>query len=243
MMNRYMVALVFLVACAVPAKATIVRSWLFDMQGGNGGVATPGTAQTNGKYWNTIGGPANNNLKDTANNPTTLDLVATTGFGNAAFGLNPATPALGDLNVTTATQDYWNSDLATAGIESVTFELRDLDPNYSYRLRVFGARAIASTRITRYTVQGANGPFAGNLTVSDSGGANDDTILVFSNLTANALNRISVSFTSFSGSNFGYLNAFELQQIIPEPSTVLLLVVGGGALQIARRRLSKTRLA
>ncbi len=145
---------------------------------------------------------------------TSIDLVLTGGFtanGRANGGLLwPSVDLLGDLAVGSATGDYFYSvseDL-TGG-----FFLRGLDPDATYALRLFASREADETRLSTYTVDGAetvsatlqtSGPGAGT-----TGNGNDDDIVTFTGLAPDDRGQLFVDVTLAQGS-YAYVSAFEL---------------------------------
>lgn len=123
-------------------------------------------ADANGNYWNNLSsGVASSNqipqgskvaLVNTSNvstgyDMTTLSLLETNGV-NAGGLANPSAEYLGDLAVTTATEDYvWIYDTSTRSIK-----FSGLDPNKCYKFYVFGSRATSETdrRISVYQLSG-----------------------------------------------------------------------------------------
>jgi hypothetical protein len=123
-------------------------------------------ADINGNYWNNLSsGIASSNqipkdksiaLVNTANSATGFTMTTLTGLetnGVNAGGLaNPKAEYLGDLAVTTATEDYvWIYDTST---RSISFS--GLDPNKCYKFYIFGSRATSESdrRISFYQVSG-----------------------------------------------------------------------------------------
>ena len=123
-------------------------------------------ADTNGNYWNNLtSGVSSSNqiakgtkvdLVNTANESTgyamtTLSLLETNGVN--AGGLNdPKAEYLGDLAVTTATEDYvWIYDTST---RSISFS--GLDPNKCYKFYILGSRATkdGDRRMSFYQLSG-----------------------------------------------------------------------------------------
>ena len=210
--------------------------------GTSGGVGDPNfttSPDSNGNHWNNWSTTAPmNNLVDTAGQQTGIGLSIVTAFSgiNDPGGLTAPDPLLlGDFAISTATRDYF----FTTG--SSSFLITGLDSTYLYYLNLFGTRATTIDRVTRYTALGGNGTFEGLLQTSGtnigSDGAydgNDDTIIRLSGIRPNASGQILVGVQAYSG-GFGYLGALEIG-VLPEPSTMGLLGLGGLAFAGALRR-------
>ena len=198
------------------------------------GDTTAVTVADGSNTWNTVIGPVTSDLKDTDNNPTTIDVAFSTGFAkNNPGGLAaPSAALLGDFAVASATADYFFTT------SSSSFNLEELDPSKTYNLSFFGTRDTSSVRETRYTVAGLGGPSSQVLQTSGAGAGsgggtgNDDTILTFTGIVPDASNSITVTYAVESG-GFGYLGVLGVE-VVPEPGTQALLGLGG--LTLLRRR-------
>ena len=146
---------------------------------------------------------------------TGVDLVVTGGFfgnGRSNGGLLwPSSDLLGALAVGSATGDFFYSEPED---QSGGLQLRGLDPNGTYRLRLFGSRDEAELRITTYIVSGADrteatlqtsGPGAG----ADGTTGNNDTIVDLAGLRPDAWGNLYVDLRVTAGT-FAYLSLIEL---------------------------------
>lgn len=122
-------------------------------------------ADVNGHYWNNVKSSGNNYIYPgtvvpmvtSANEPTSCSVLVNVRFmtnGMGAGGLNtPSADLLGDLAVTTATEDY----LFIEDFQDYNyFTFRGLDLNKAYRFHAFGSRANNATRIGNYSFRGLN---------------------------------------------------------------------------------------
>lgn len=145
---------------------------------------------------------------------TSIDLVLTGGFstnGRSHGGLLwPSGELLGSLAVGSATGDFFYSvsDDMTGG-----FFLRGLDPDATYTLRLFGSRASDETRLTTYTVDGAE-TVSATLQTSGAGAGidgngNDDDVVQLTGLAPDAWGQLFVDVTLTQGS-YAYISVFEL---------------------------------
>ena len=158
------------------------------------------------------------NLLTSEGSPTGLDLVITGGFfnnGREHGGLRwPDSDRLGTLAVGTATEDFFYTDGEdhTGGLV-----LRGLDPSAHHELRLFASRASEEVRVTGYTVQGAD-RWSQSLQTSGPGAGtsieNDDTVIVFDDVQADAWGRIFVELDTEAGP-YGYLSLLELSVWVP----------------------------
>ncbi|MGB6222520.1 GDSL-type esterase/lipase family protein [Haloferula sp.] len=169
---------------------------------------------------------------DADGNATGVRLIVSGGFvsnGKVNGGLQqpdgPDFALLGDLAVETATQDYFFStaDGVPGGGSDDTpggLMLDGLDPALEYEFRFFGSRALTSSRVTEWSVSGAN---QGVTTLETSGtdignngsyDGNDDEVAVVSGIRPDAFGQVFIDQTAVSG-GFAYLNALEVR--VSEP--------------------------
>jgi lysophospholipase L1-like esterase len=179
------------------------------------GIASSGLGNT----WNCNTGTASMvDMKDTSNAATTVDFTITTGNfgengGSAAGGLtNPVQNLLGDFAVASATADYFYST-------NLTFKISGLDTNKQYNFSFFAVRAATDARITRYTVTDGIGSSYQDLLISTTNASsdrvytgNDDTVIKFANLTANASGEIYVNLSIVQGAN-AYIGAMGVEVV------------------------------
>lgn len=221
------------------------------------GVSVP-APDVNGHYWNSLQpGPFYPNLTDIGNAATTIGLGYTTGVGTDSYN-GPAGPtsipptpaevaatdidalALGNLGVKEAAFDFAASP---GGLNNNTrFELSGLDAAKKYTLTIFGSHKFSDDDATVYSV--SNDTFmttlaSASLNVQTPGSPwlhNRDTVATLSNLSPSAGGTLQVNFVGANG-NQGYLNSFQLTgSVVPEPSSMLLLVSSLGLVFGVRRR-------
>ncbi|MCB1071165.1 MAG: hypothetical protein KDL31_12495, partial [Kiritimatiellae bacterium] len=194
--------------------------------GGINGTATT-SPDTNGSYWNNLGptgidvplGARIDNLVDTTNGSSTIDLEITTASWDCNGKLNggllsPSPSLLGDLAIDTATEDYF----FTQGSDQ--FKLEGLNPDRRYNLRFFGSRSNTSTRITTYATAFAST----NLQTSGAGigdggyDGNNDTVVFLPGIAPTPSGEIEVTVAVDTG-GFAYLGILEIEEYTPAPST------------------------
>ena len=259
------------IACVAVLSATsasAASTYLLDF-GMNGSNAAQHGSPTlgqdaNGNYWNNLtssnyaatvqpGGPGSTslaNLVDTTNVSSSIGIAFTTGTvswsssGIINGGLNQSIPSLGNLGITTATQDYYFVQGATGAYGTVT--LTGLNPSYLYSLGLFGTRGDTNdVRTTSYGITDINGTQTLSVQTSGPGigvnggftnnNGNDSTVVNFNNLSPNALGELSLRVSIVNG-GFAYLGAMALS--VPEPGSVMLGGLGGVMLLFRRRRVA-----
>jgi hypothetical protein len=172
------------------------------------------------------------------------------GYNNGGL-LAPSAALLGDFAISTATGDYFFTEAGGSPALNNYSELKlaGLDPNATYDLRMFGTRNTTSDRTTRYEITDANG--LSNLVLQTSGAGigdggydgNNDTIVGLSGLVPDGNSEITIGVRAIDG-NFGYLGILEISEnAVPEPSTGLLLALGGVSAAMGRRRHAKRSVA
>lgn len=229
----------------------------------NQGAPTLG-ADSNGHYWNNLtstnyaevvlpGGPGStslSNLVDTSNTSSSIGIVLNTGSvvwrssGIANGGLDAVIPALGNLAVRTATQDYYF--IMGSNGSNATLTLTGLDPAATYSLGLFGTRGDTDeVRNTRYSIADLNGTQQTDIQTSgpgtgvnggfDNNNGNDSTVVRFENLVPDASGELVLTVSIVNG-GYAYLGAIELTEAVPEPGSALLGGLGGLLLLTRRRR-------
>ena len=200
--------------------------------GTNGAVTT--SPDSFGRHWNNLVGTGGGgglpalalaNLIATNNTATTIGLGssatgwACNGFLNGGL-LAPSAALLGNFAVANATGDYFH----TATTASLT--LTNLDPSTTYRFRLFGTRAIAESRVTRYTVTGGNGLFTSDLVTSGTGvgaggyNGNNNTIASINGVVPNAGKQIQIDVTRMTGA-FAHIGVMEMMANHPPVAPAL----------------------
>jgi len=214
---------------SVHAAVTITQSFFFDF-----GLATDTTINTavgnNGNYWNNYtgvgGGFQGRPLLNSANTQSTYHLAITnvtatngfTGTNGPAFGPTTNTAALGDLGIASATTSalYAASSVYTNG--QLTFS--GLNPGKGYKFYLFGSRATATVRVSRYTLTGISGStFTDTLTTSGAGigngvggvNYNNSRVVQSTMITPTADGLISLDIATVTG-GFCYLNCMKMEE-------------------------------
>jgi hypothetical protein len=206
--------------------------------GVNGDVTT--SPDLNGNYWNNFG-PSSTQVPQgwdigpfvtISNEPTTIGVtVASDNFqcnGTQNGGLlAPHYTLLGDFAIPTATEDYFFVSDGTAGVTG-TLHIYGLDPNLSYKLKMFATRNTdaSTTRATTYSVADINGLHSVTLQTSGPGSGstnqpygNDDTIVSLNALTPDASGELDLNVSEAAGL-FAYLGILEITLADPTPSFV-----------------------
>jgi hypothetical protein len=246
------VALLMGIGLTGPAEAATV---LVDF-GSNAsfrGISVP-NPDANGNCWNSmVPGAFVANMVDTTNTATTIDLgfdtpVATdsyngpagpTSFPNptpaevAATDINAA--ALGNLGVKEAAIDFAASDVGPA-----RFQIQGLDATKRYTLTFFGSHKFSNNDTTVYSIF-TDATYttlvdSASLLVQTPGSPwlhNRDTVATISNVAPQASDILYVQFVGSAGGQ-GYLNDFQITEVVPEPSGFAVLGLAG--LLAARRR-------
>jgi hypothetical protein len=219
-------------------------------------------SDANGNYWSnwtgnvggtrTIAGEHQGGLINTDGNDTGIGITITAEFdsnGKLNGGLfNPNPSLLGDLGIESATVDYFfstadgkqgggNDDMAGG------FMLDGLDSNLSYNFKFFGSRNTTQTRITEYTVTGANRQSVllqtsgNNIGSNGAYDGNDDEFVEVIGVRPDAFGQVFVDLTLIQGS-FAYINAMAITAV-PEPSTLLLAITCMTGLGRSRGRVAR----
>jgi Immunoglobulin domain len=218
-------------------------SVLVDFGRNDGGVNGIETANPdkNGHYWNNIGpstitvpqGIALDGLVTISNAPTSIGITTLDGNfqcnGTQNGGLlNPHYALLGDYAVGTATEDYFFVNNGTPGITG-TLRIYGLDPNATYKLKMFATRDVAETRTTRYSVTDVNGLHSVTLQTSGAGtgsmlygitNGNDHTVVSLNGLVPDASGNVDLSVSEVAGL-YAYLGILEITYADQAPAFVL----------------------
>lgn len=199
-----------------------------------------GVADSSGNFWDYITGVTDNNLdlinSDGVATEVDLALSGFTGGGPATYnaGLLPDSGLNGGVFAYTNVTDDAVFFTAT---DSPVMTLSGLNDAFTYDLTFYGSRVNASTRFTTYQVG------AGSVELQTSGSTltgswNADTVVTLSGLTSvGGTLAISMAGNTQAGqagtATFGYINAMQIN-VVPEPSTALLIMLGGLAGLYAR---------
>lgn len=209
----------------VPAKEMYLDFGPND--GSNGDLTPTNTADANGNYWNNITANAPNgvtpvpttfvtSLVDKANVATdiavavTAGTIKTNGKQNGAL-LTPNANYLGELAISTATEDYF---FVQDGTGTLTFS--GLNVSKGYRFRIFGARETTETRTTGFTFTGDN-TVTGTLQTSGANlsgagvNTNNNVIFVSELVTPSATGEITLV-VDRPVSGFGYINVMKIEE-------------------------------
>jgi len=190
------------------------------------GAAAIGSA---GDIWNTTDPEANVlsdlvDILDASGNPSNVDVAWSDELQSS---VNAGAIEFGSTGHNALMEDYGFTAPGTTAIMTIT----DLTPNADYTLYLYGVPDGAS-QDTTFAVTGANeGPqlvLPGN-TNDDNGLANPEDYVVF---TGNTGPSGQIVYTQ-TGSSFSASNGLQLE-VVPEPSSLLLLCLGG--VFAARRR-------
>jgi lysophospholipase L1-like esterase len=127
--------------------------------------------------------------------------------------LSPVANLLGKLGINTATQDFF---YVAQGTQSAGMTLTGLDPQATYRLRVFASRSTTEARTSRYEVTGAS-TTSQSLQTSGKGisadgksNGNDSAIATFTRLAPDAYGKLHLDVVVEKGS-FGYISLLALE--------------------------------
>jgi len=213
-----------------------------------------GASQTgpdsNGNYWNSVwSGQFYSGLVDIENNVTAVNFGFSSAPGTDSFNgpagntsgitTNPAvvnntqidSVALGNLggSLAAAFDFYVNS----------TFQIQGLSLANTYNLTFFGSHKFNANNVTRYTLYSDN-TFSNalgfvDLTVGIGSAHNSNTVATLSGITPQPGGVIYIGFGGAGGTGSGYLNAMQIE-VVPEPASALLMIIGGAALAVTRRR-------
>ncbi|MBU0677345.1 MAG: PEP-CTERM sorting domain-containing protein [Verrucomicrobia bacterium] len=197
-----------------------------------------GGADGNGNHWDYITGATDNNsdlvwASDGTGSGANLQMVSGfTGPADYNFGFNP-NASLGDFAFTNVTDD------AIYFLDSATpqMTLSGLNNSYTYNVTFYGARVTTTIRDTTYSIGSSNVTIrtsGDNIASNGTDDWNDNTTRTIAGISPTS-GSIDINLSATGG--FGYINAMQIEEVIPEPSTALLLLLGGtGILLRARRR-------
>lgn len=201
------------------------------------GVTQSG-ADNNGNFWNSVwSGAFYSGLVNVSNATTTINLGFTSAPGTDSFNgpagatSDPVTPAeLAAVRIDAPALNLLGGSEAAAIDYYVnsTFQIQNLDADFTYDLTFFGSRKFTEEAITRYAIYDVG--FSNVLQFADldvgSGDAhNSNTVVTIAGLSPQPDGIIYVGFGSQSGTNSGYLNAMQIN-VIPEPAAASLVLLG-----------------
>ena len=241
------------VGCAIalgllPQPAHGLETWLLDF-GGSAvyrSISTP-SPDSNGNYWNNIGYGYIPGMLNITGGTTPTAYAPDGSYGTDSYNgpagdtsgglgtvvntvFNPGT--LGNLGQTNAVYDYFSD---------IKFQLQGLDPTKQYQLTFFGSHKFNANNTTAYSIC-SDSTYS---TVLQS-----TTLLVGVNAAHNQANVATlvaspqpntimyVKVGGAGGTGSGYLNALQIQEVIPEPSTAALVALGLLSVVALRRRSS-----
>lgn len=211
-------------SAAVTAEVTVTNGEIlsqamyidFGPTGGTNGAVTV-SPDANGHYWNNPTNAALNTSYDIVNGnnvDTGINMIVTDSFViNTANNFGPTATdatALGDLAISTATQDYFY--LETGGSANSTGQLTftGLDPQKGYKFYIFGSRPTNNVRISAYNVTGLNN-FSGQLQTSNGTTGNLNTTLATTMISPAANGQITLD-VSIIQNAFAYLNVLKIEE-------------------------------
>lgn len=188
-----------------------------------------------------------------------IDLVlASDGTTDSGWNLDSTTAGAVNDGVTPDFTSLFNGAPVPFGSDTITSDalnltpaqgvrnvrLFNLNPSLFYNITIFGARDSTQTRITDYNVIGST-TISGSLQTSGTGSGtgstynNDDVFNAF-NIAPNGSGIITIEYAVDTG-DFGYLNALGIT-VVPEPSSLILLLTGACVLHGCRRHVKRASL-
>ncbi len=197
----------------------LTRQFLVDLgpDDGNDGNATI-SPDPSGNHWNNLTSPFASSpvvdLVDMEGNALDMSIAVTKSMSDDGIRdgglLDPTVERLGDLAVSTATQDYFRS--SNNGIITIT----GADPSRGYRFHCLSSRASDERVSTRFAFVGAAGVSGSTLSGGPDVGTDgydgvDDVIYSSELVFPSADSMLSVEIIPEIGS-FGYLNAFRVTE-------------------------------
>jgi hypothetical protein len=250
-MRVRIVLLALWVGSGMTALAQPSATYLIDLGRNNG---TDGSITTspdvNGRRWNnlqsptqaTVGNRTLTDLTSTTNGTSTIDLEligdwqSNGRLNGGLFDTNgPSAALLGDLAISTATEDfYFLTGLGATG----TVRLSGLEVGQAYHLVFFATRnTAAETRQTTYAAGGRTATLTSSGNNIGSNGAydgNDNRVAGLYGVRANASGVIDVQVTVAAG-GFGYINAMKILRAATLSNAKVLIDFGpaGGRHSVA----------
>lgn len=204
----------------ITGQLTVKQTVLIDLGPlGNSDNCKPTESPDNmGHYWNNFTG--NNegdklDVIDRDNNSTGWSIQTTKIFSinpGSLMGPTTTSPLLGDLNIGTATMDFFFVENNTG-----TLEFDGLNPLTAYRLNLYGSRLQDEVRKTEFTIKGIS-TYIDTLQTSgkDLEGAGINTnisqLITTPILFADSTGKLTVTLRNVA-SAYGYLNALSLESL------------------------------
>lgn len=236
-------------ACAAQSQAQTILIDLGNDQSFRGiSVSNP---DSNGHTWNSVwSGAYYQDVKDISGATTAIDF----GFSSAT-GTDSYNGPAGPTDTPPLIANLFNTDIDAAALGNLggslagafdyyvssRFEIQGLDPTKKYNLTFFGSHKFSTDSNTIYSVYSDNTysslVASTSLQIQDPNMPwlhNRDTVATISNLSPQTDNILYVSFIGETGAE-GYLNALQIE-VVPEPASIFMLLVGGGLLGLRKRR-------
>jgi hypothetical protein len=204
----------------------------FGSNAGTNGAITP-SPDVNGHYWNNYIVAAvgtTNDIVNSNNADTGYDLEVTNNFivnTSVNYGPTANLTALGDLGITTATQDYWFLETGGSANNTGAVKFKNLDPTKGYKFNVFASRPTNVVRKTAITFTGLNS-FSGQIQTSNGTTGNIDTILSSTIISPNTAGEITLD-VSIAQDAYGYINIIKMEEYSNLPITAVTSISVSGA--------------
>ena len=224
-MKKITLLLAFFVSFFVNSQ-TLDQSFLVDF-GPTGGTNAANTSSpdSNSNYWNNANSGADGstvNIISTTNTSMGVTMEVTDNFEvNTSINYGPTSTdgsQLGDLSITSATQDYFYLD---SGNTSGQITFKNLDTSNGYKFYVFASRPTNGIRASNYTFTGFD-TFFDVYQTSDGGSGNTDIIKETQILRPNSRGIITINISINQGS-FAYINALKFEEFTDMPALDIML--------------------
>ncbi|GLB49402.1 hypothetical protein Y10_17700 [Neptunitalea sp. Y10] len=187
----------------------------FGPTGGTNGAIT-NSPDMNNNYWNnaTVASTGTSfSLINTTNGSTPFTLSIADGFVlNSSVNYGPTaanSTTLGDLAISTATQDYFYLENGGSGNNVGQLIFSNLDNSKSYKFILFASRPTSSVRETAYTFTGQD-TYNASLQTSDGASGNLTNFVETTYLTP-ANGEITLDVSIVSG-GYGYVNLIKVEE-------------------------------
>jgi hypothetical protein len=196
--------------------------------------------QVNGYYWNSWTPGTFVPLVDASDGttPTNWGIFSETAAGANGSFVSGTDPAMGVFAALSVVEDalFLGSGDGTRNVI-----LNGLNTNYTYDFSIFAARSSTEDRTTQFTISGTNSGVVSSQTSGiDLGGSGVNyniNPVSLAGIAPDSNGRIAIQYTVTQGS-FGYFNAMQVTEVVPEPSTYALYagLLALGAILYRRRR-------